>query len=138
VNRGDGGLEDLLKKSVGLSLIVFLTRTWVAEPNVVLILPPVLILTATGALDRRALTAVWLLPLLFTLFNASPLQLLWVGFPGVMARLLDSVALYGEATLIARAAVVVAWQIAGWWIVVACLRRCPARARSSALAGLAS
>jgi hypothetical protein len=72
----------------------------------------------------------------FTLFNASPLQLLWVAFPETMARALSSVARYGDATLIARAAVVVAWQVAGWWIVVACLRGSPARRRRGAVAGL--
>jgi hypothetical protein len=116
------GFEDLLKMGTGLVLIVFLTRTWVAEPNIVLIFPLVCLLTAMGALDRRALTAVWVLPLAFTVFNASPLQLLWVVAPGLMTRLLADVARYSQVTLAARAALVVAWQVAGWWIVVACLR----------------
>jgi Glycosyltransferase family 87 len=118
----DGDFDELLKMATGLTLLVFLTRTWVAEPNVALIVPLVALLTATGALDRRALTAVWALPLAFTVFNASPLQLLWVSAPGLMTRLLADVGRYSQATLLARAALVVAWQIAGWWIVVACLR----------------
>ena len=116
---------------------MFLTRTWLAETNVVLIVPLVLILTSLGALDRRALTAVWLLPLVFTLFNASPLQLLWVAFPATMQTTLDWIARYGDLTLFARAAAVVVWQIAGWWIVVACLRGRHARVRDGALEGLA-
>jgi len=28
--------------------------------------------------------------------------------------------------LLVRAALVLAWQVAGWWIVVSCLRRVPA------------
>ena len=122
LRHGDGGFEDLLQKGVALTLIVFLTRTWLAETNVVLVVPLVLILTSMGTLDRRALTAVWALPLVFTVFNASPLQLLWVAFPASMQTALDWIARYGDLTLIARAAVVVAWQVAGWWIVVACLR----------------
>jgi hypothetical protein len=137
LRRGDGGLEDLLAKGVALTLIVFLTRTWLAETNVVLIVPLVLILTSLGALDRRALTAVWLLPLVFTLFNASPLQLLWVAFPATTQTTLDWIARYGDLTLFARAAAVVVWQIAGWWIVVACLRGRHARVRDGALEGLA-
>ena len=66
LGRGDGSLEDLLKKSTALLLVVFLTRTWLAEPNVILVLPLVLILASIGVLDRRALTAVWVIPLLFT------------------------------------------------------------------------
>jgi Glycosyltransferase family 87 len=118
----DGDFDDLLKMATGLTLLVFLTRTWVAEPNVALIVPLVVLLTTTGALDRRALTAVWALPLVFTVFNASPLQLLWVAAPGLMARLLADAGRYSQATLLARAALVVAWQVAGWWIVVVCLR----------------
>jgi len=132
LRRSDGGFDDLLKKSTVLVLIFFLTRTWLSEPNVVLLLPLVLILTAHGELDRRALTAVWLIPLAFTLFNASPLQLLWAAFPGEMERSLAWVARYHVATLTARAAMVIAWQVAGWWTVVACLRRSPARAQAPA------
>ena len=83
-----------------------------------------------------------MLPLLFTVFNASPLQLLWVAFPRRHGAAARDVGRYGDATLLARAVLVVAWQVAGWWIVVACLRasrrtggRCRAgrRARRSAV-----
>ncbi len=122
LRRGVGGLDDLVAKSTALVLIFFLTRTWLAEPNIVLVLPLALILTSLGELDRRALTALWVVPLAFTVFNASPLQILWVGFPVTMQRSLTFVAQYGHATLIARAVLVIAWQITGWWIVVACFR----------------
>jgi len=135
---GDGGFDDLLRKCAGLALIVFLTRSWLAETNVVLILPPVLILACRGVLDRRAPTAVWLIPLVFTVFNASPLQLLWVAFPQTMVRLLDDVGLYANVTLLARAALVVAWQVAGWWIVAGCLRarRVPTAAPTAVAGGV--
>jgi prepilin signal peptidase PulO-like enzyme (type II secretory pathway) len=45
-----------------------------------------------------------------------------------MERSLAFVARYGDATLLARALLVVAWQVTGWWIVVACFRRRPAAA----------
>ncbi len=122
LRRGVDGFDDLVAKSTALVLIFFLTRTWLAEPNVVLVVPLALILASLGELDRRALTALWAIPLAFTVFNASPLQLLWVAFPGAMQRSLTFVAQYGHATLVARAALVIAWQITGWWIVVACFR----------------
>jgi hypothetical protein len=126
LRRGVGEFDDLVKKSTALVLVFFLTRTWLAEPNVILVLPLVLILTSLGELDRRALTAVWVIPLLFTVFNASPLQLLFVAFPGAMESSLSVFARYESTTLLVRAALVIAWQIAGWWIVVSCLRRVPA------------
>ena len=58
-----------------------------------------LILTSLGELDRRALTAVWVIPLLFTVFNASPLQLLFVAFPDAMETSLVGFARYGVPTL---------------------------------------
>jgi hypothetical protein len=128
LRRGDGGLEDLLRMSLGFTMIVFLTRTWLAEANVVLVLPMALVLTSMGALDRRALTALWTLPLVFTLFNTSPLHLLWVAFPDVMEQTLPFAVRHSHGALLAKAAVVVAWQIIGWWIVVTCLRRWPLRA----------
>ena len=103
-------------------LVFFLTRTWLAEPNVVLVLPLVLILTSLGELDRRALTAVWVIPLLFAVSNAAPLQLLFVAFPDAMRASLSVFARYAPLTLALRAALVIAWQVAGWWIVVSCFR----------------
>ncbi|HEY5386926.1 MAG TPA: hypothetical protein VIL79_03395, partial [Thermoleophilia bacterium] len=126
LRRGIGGFDDLLKKSTALILVFYLTRTWLAEPNVVLLLPLVLILASLGELDRRALTAIWLIPLVFTLFNASPLQLLFVTWPRAMEQSLTFVARYGDATLVVRAALVIAWQVVGWWIVVTCFRTKPA------------
>jgi hypothetical protein len=119
---GDGGLEDLLKNSTALVLVVFLTRTWTAEANVLLVLPMALMLSHTGALDRRLLTALWLLPLVFTAGSMSELHLLWVVFPHAMQRALADAVPYEYAGLVVKAAVVVLWQAVGWWIVVTCLR----------------
>ena len=135
LKRGDSGLEDLLRMSLAFSLIVFLTRTWLAETNVVLVLPMAAVLASLGALDRRALTALWALPLVFTLFNTSPLHLLWVAFPDVMQQTLPFAVRHSHAALLAKAAVVVAWQVVGWWIVVTCLRRWPPRAVEQRAAG---
>lgn len=132
LRRGVGGFDDLVRKSTALVLVFFLTRSWLAEPNVILVLPLVLILTSLGELDRRALTAVWVIPLLFTVFNASPLQLLFVALPDAMETSLSVFARYEPTTLLVRAALVIAWQSAGWWIVVSCFRRVPAVDRGSA------
>ena len=123
LRHGVGGFDDLVKKSTALVLVFFLTRTWLAEPNVILVLPLVLILTSLGELDRRALTAVWVIPLLFAVSNAAPLQLLFVAFPDAMRASLSVFARSAPLTLVLRAALVIAWQAAGWWIVVSCFRK---------------
>jgi hypothetical protein len=123
LRRGVRDFDDLIKKSTVFVLIFFLTRTWLAEPNVVLLVPLMVILTSRTSLDRRALTAIWVLPLLFTAFNYTPLGMLFVAFPGAMVRSLRVLAPYAEVTLAVRATLVLAWQATGWWIVFVCLRR---------------
>ena len=72
MRHGITGFMDLLRKSTGMILIFFLTRTWLSEPNIILILPFVLILTSIGELDGLALAAVWILPLVFTFSIPRP------------------------------------------------------------------
>jgi hypothetical protein len=128
LRRGVGDFSDLVRKSAALVLVFFLTRTWLAEPDVVLVFALVALATSLGALDRRALTAIWVIPLMFTAFNVSPLRLLWVAFPGPMERWLAFVGQHGHAMVIGRAVLAIFWQIAGWWIVITCFRRRPAAA----------
>jgi len=137
LRHGISDTADLFRKSAALVLVFFLARTWLAEPNVVLVLALVLVLASLGELDRRFFTAIWVIALVFTVFNASPLQLLFVEFPRTMVTALDFVGRYSGATLPARAALVVAWQIVGWWAVVLCLRRRPAGATEAAAAAAA-
>jgi len=127
LRRGDGGFADLLKKSTAVVLVFYLTRTWLSESNLILILPLVLILTSMGELDRRALSVIWILPLVFTVVGSTPLQLLFPAFPEAMDEALDYAARWYDVALLVRAALVISWQVAGWWIVVACFRRDPAR-----------
>ena len=121
--RGPRDVTGLLALAAGLTLVFFLTRTWLAEPNAILLLAPVLVLAALGRVDRRFFTALWLIPLVFTVINVSPLQLLWVAAPHAMTRALAWSGQYSDLTLAARAALVVVWQVAGWWLVAVCLRR---------------
>jgi Gpi18-like mannosyltransferase len=123
MQTGDHGLMDLIKKSLSLILIFFLTRTWLSEPNLALILTMVLILTSLGELPKICLTATWVLPLIFTIFNTSPPQLLFPILPDLMGKLLQMMDIYRSGSLAARIIVVLPWQIIGWWMVIRCLRK---------------
>jgi hypothetical protein len=120
--RGEG-FDDLVRGAAALTLVFLLTRTWLAEPNIVLVLPLVLILASLGQLDRRLLTALWLIPLAFTVVNLSPLQVLWLTFPDAWRASVSAVGAHAAVLLPLRAVLVVAWQVAGWWTVAVCLRR---------------
>jgi hypothetical protein len=100
----------------------------------------VLILTSVGELNPLALYAVWILPLIFTFFNASPPQLLWLNFPHTMESLLNLMEEFRTTRLAIRTALVIPWQVAGWWIVFNCFKSSRAQvgeARSDLLAGQA-
>jgi hypothetical protein len=121
--RRGSSAEDLLRNGLALVLVMFLTRTWLAEPNVVLLLPLALVLAGLGRVSGRFFTALWVIALLFTLANASPVAMLWLTWPAEMRTGLAWAARNDGALLVLRAACVVAWQVAGWWLVVVCLRR---------------
>ncbi len=133
-SRGPAGL---LAVAAALTLVFFLFRTWLAEPNVIVVLAPVLVLAALGRLDRRLFTALWIVPLAFIAADASPLRLLWRLSPGAVDEALAFAAAHGDVTTAVRAALVIAWQVVGWWIVVACLRKPEAEAAGSGAAAAA-
>lgn len=123
LQKGNHGLVNLIKNSLVLILIFFLSRTWLSEQNLTLILPLVLILVSLDELPKLTLSAVWILPLIFTIFNTSPPQLLFPILPELMSRLLQWMDTFRPARLVARMLVVIPWLVAGWWMVVSSLRK---------------
>lgn len=122
LRTGIVGFKDLLKKSTALILIFFLTRAWVSEPNIVLLLPLVLVLTSIGELNPLALTAIWILPLIFSFFNTSFAQLFFPSMSDLMEKMLILADDFRAVRLIAKLIIVIPWQLAGWWIVLRCFR----------------
>ena len=125
MKSGINGFEDLLKKSVASILVFFLCRAWLSETNLNLVLPLVLILVSLETLDRRALAAIWVLPLLFSFFNTSLAQLFFPSLPGLMDKALQWSLEFSTARYVLRTVVVAAWLLAGWWIVGRCYRAVP-------------
>jgi Gpi18-like mannosyltransferase len=123
MRAGIGELEDLLKKSLALILVFFLCRAWLSETNINLLLPLALILVCMKKLNKRTLAVLWILPLIFSFFNTSLAQLLFPSLPGVMDTLLKWSAEFSTVRYIIRTVVVVAWLVAGWWIVRECFRK---------------
>lgn len=115
-------LADLLKSCAVMTLVFFLTRTWLSEPNLALLLPIVLVLVTLGELPRPALTAAWVTPLVFTFFNTSPPQLLFPVAPDLMSRLLQAMDIFRPERLALRMLSVLPWQVAGWGMVTKSLR----------------
>jgi len=129
LRHGVWGFRDLLRKSTALVFVLFLTRTWLSEPNIVILIPFLVILVALGELNPLALTLVWVVPLVFTFFNTAPFQLLFPSFPEAMQNLLRWSDEFRTLRLGLRTLTVIPWQIAGWYIVVVCLRTNPSLMR---------
>ena len=122
IKKGITDLEDLIRKSAGMILLFFITRSWVSEPNLILVLPLGLILTSLGTLPRTIFTAIWLLPLAFSIFNASLPQLFFPSMPDLMSKMLDQAESMNSLRIIIRTIVVIPWLACGWWVVIKCLR----------------
>lgn len=122
LRRGITGLRHLLRSATAVSLVFLLTRAWLSEPNIILVLPLVLILAAIGDLHRLTLHALWILPLLFGIANVSAPQLLFPSMPHMMDAWLRWMEEFRTARLVAKVIIAVPWQIVGWSIVVRCLQ----------------
>jgi hypothetical protein len=103
--------------STVLILIFFLFRSWVSEPNIVLLIPMVLILVSTGELNPLALNVVWILPLIFSFFNTATVQLLFPSLPGLMDQGMKFMGDFGPTRLILLTLVAICWLAVGSRIV---------------------
>ncbi len=127
IRSGVKDFNDLVGKSAALILIFYLCRAWVAETNVVLMLPFVLILVTTKKLKRISLAAVWVLPLIFSFFNTSLAQLLFPSLPGLMDNLLKLAGEFSSLRYDLRTLIVIAWLFASWWTAILCLKKVAAK-----------
>ena len=117
------GFKDLIIKCTLLIMVFFLTRSWLSEPNIILVLPFIVILTSIHELDRRLLAAIWILPFIFSFFNTATVQLLFPSMPVLMGKWLTIMEDFRTARLVAKMIIVLAWQIAGWWVVFRLIKR---------------
>ena len=122
LRSGKGSLRNLIINSSILIMVFFLTRAWLSEPNIILILPFILILTSTGNLNRVTLAAIWILPLVFSILNTSTAQLFFPSMPELMDGMLKWMEGYRPIRLAAKMIIVIPWQLLGWWIVFHCYR----------------
>ncbi|HEX9261175.1 MAG TPA: glycosyltransferase 87 family protein, partial [Candidatus Bathyarchaeia archaeon] len=105
---------ELVSKGIILSLIFFLTRSWLSEPNINLVLALILISVETNAITFRNFHFAWVLPFIFMFFNYSIPQLFFIPYPTVISDLVVLDAQIQTTRLIGRSIVVLLWQIFAW------------------------
>jgi hypothetical protein len=110
--------NELAKVSVALLLIFFLTRTWISEPNVNLVISIALLALAVKEWNFRNFAFLWVLPLLFLILNTSFAQLFFLVQPSIIQTLVQIDQQIRFWRLIARFIVIVIWQVFAWRLVI--------------------
>jgi hypothetical protein len=115
-------ITELAQKAVVLLLIFFLTRTWLSEPNLNLIISLALLALVSKDMNFRNFAFLWVLPLVFMFLNTSVPQLFFLVSPSIipnLAQLDQSIRLW---RLIGKFVVVLVWQVFAWRLVIKILR----------------
>ena len=120
-------MEDLFEKAVGLTLIFFLTRSWLSEPNINLVLPLMLLTLSTEKLNFRNFHFAWVIPFAFMFLNTSFPQLFFLVQPSVIPALSQLDLQIRNVRLLSRFLITIPWQILAWNIVIKQLRRKPSK-----------
>ena len=113
--------DELFGKAVGLTLVFFLTRSWLSEPNINLLLPLLLVLVGLNKLSSRSLHLAWIVPLVFMVLNTSISQLFFLAEPSVLMSLAEFDQQFRVPRLVARFAVAAVWSVLGWRIAIGML-----------------
>jgi hypothetical protein len=101
----------LVESAVVLLLIFFLTRSWLSEPNLNILLPLILILFGSGKLSLRTVHLTWIIPFAFLFLNYAIPQLFFLVYPPIMPAIGTFDLQVGVWRLIARFAVTVLWYV---------------------------
>jgi hypothetical protein len=109
--RAPKSMQDLTESGVVLILLFFLSRTWLSEPNLNLLLPFLLILMGFGTLRYRIFHLAWIIPIVFLLLNASIPQLFFLVYPPSISLKEMFDVEFGTIQLTARFIVTVLWSI---------------------------
>ncbi len=109
--------------AVFLLLVFFLSRSWLSEQNINLLLPFLLMLVGSAVISRRTFHFVWVIPLAFLVLNASIPQLFFLVSPEIIS-LKDAFDLqFGVLRLAGRFAVTIVWYIFAFLLMLNVARR---------------
>src|SRR4030067_2925118 len=98
-------MDNVVRKAIGFVLVFFLTRSWLSEPNINLVLTLMLIAVGLDKLDKRSLHLAWIVPLVFLVVNAAFPQLFFLVYPSVLTSIAQFDQQFRIARLIARFAI---------------------------------
>lgn len=115
-------MDGLTRKALCITLVFFLTRSWLSEPNINLILPFMLLTTVPGKKNFSNFHFAWIIPTVFMFLNFSFPQLFFLPFPSVLNSLASLDQQFGTLRLIVRFLIAIIWQILSWNLVAKMFR----------------
>ncbi len=113
----------LVEASAVLVLVSFLSRSWLSEPNLNLLLPLLLIMVGFGVVRWRFFHLVWVVPFVFLFLNYAFPQLFFLVYPQVVPAIGRFDLQFGVSRLLARFAVTVLWYVVALRLIYLVVRK---------------
>jgi Gpi18-like mannosyltransferase len=115
-------MQKLVESTVLLLFIFFLTRSWLSEPNINILLPLLLIILGSGKINQKTIHLLWIIPFVFLFLNFAVPQLFFLIYPQVMPMMAAFDVQFGTSRFVARFAVTVLWYVLSIKILSSILR----------------
>jgi hypothetical protein len=108
---------ELIQTAILLLLVFFLSRSWISEPNVNLLIPLMLVAVSLGILKPANFHLSWIIPLVFMFPNYSFPQLFFLVDPSITTALQLFNSQYGTLRLVSQILVALCWQVFALMII---------------------
>jgi len=108
---------DLLRWASSLLFILMLSRTWVSEQNIILLIPLVLLHTVVNFREWTIVQLAWIVTFVFTIINGSIFQMFFLLSPVPYNLLKAFDQTYMNLRFIVRFITVIPWSVLGWTYV---------------------
>jgi hypothetical protein len=103
-------LSDFAAKGVSLTLLFFVTRLWLSETNVTLVLALMLLTLTSNKISFRGFHFLWIVPLIFMFLNWAIPQLFFLPMPTILVTLANVDQIIGVPRFLGKFAVALVWQ----------------------------
>ncbi|MGE5187492.1 MAG: hypothetical protein ACM3JE_00535 [Betaproteobacteria bacterium] len=115
-------LSDFAAKGVALTLLFFVTRLWLSETNVTLVLALMLLTLTSNKISFRGFHFLWIVPLIFMFLNWAIPQLFFLPMPTILVTLANVDQIIGVPRVLGKFAVALVWQVLAWALIYKTLK----------------
>lgn len=105
---------DFFRWTSGVLFVLMLTRTWLSEQNIILLIPLIMLQSVTNSKNWVILRSIWIITFVFAFLNTSPFQMFFLVSQRPMELMKGFDQSWNTVRLFLRFLSVFPWQIAGW------------------------